>query len=341
MKYIWNKTRLINFIKESLDDSWVIYRWKKVYDLFCWTWSVSSFFLENDCEVFSCDNMTYSIAEQYRKLYFREEPEFQELKNKYWISSLDEVLKYLNELEWFSWYFFDNFCENWKHKRKFFSDWNAKKIDAIRQKIDERKDLIPYEKYMFLLWILMNAADFVSNTAWTYWAFLKIWRTMALKEINLIKPDFIKTWKMNIFLGDVIKFVESQPEVDVAYMDPPYNTRQYPAYFSTLESIVVYDKQELKWKAWLRNYDDQKSKFSIKKDVLNEFSCLISKIKAKNIVLSYSTEGIMKINDIIEVFERYWVTKVYGHDYRRFKTNAWTDCDTNLKELVFICKKEC
>ena len=32
------------------------------------------------------------------------------------------------------------------------------------------------EKYMFLVGCLMNSADFVSNTAGTYGAYLKIWR---------------------------------------------------------------------------------------------------------------------------------------------------------------------
>ena len=339
MKYIWNKTRLLNFIRETLLFSGIDYKWKKVYDLFCWTWSVSSFFLENDCEVYSCDNMNYSIAEQYRKLYFKSSPDFSELKQKYWLQTLKNVLDYLNNLEGVKWYFYDNFCENWKYWRRFFKDSNAEKIDAIRWKIEERKYLLPFEKYMFLVWILMNAADFVSNTAWTYWAYLKIRRSMALKDLILEEPEYIGQWKMNIFLDDVVDFVETKPEVDIAYMDPPYNTRQYPAYFSALESIVVNDFQELKWKSWLRDYENQRSKFSIKKDVLNEFEKLVSKIRWKYIVMSYSTEGIMKVEDIIKILEKYWKVEVYWRDYRRFKTNARTDTNTNLKELILICKK--
>lgn len=340
MKYIGNKSRLIGFIEESLLDAKINYKNTTVYDLFSGTGSVSEFFLKNNCEVFSCDNMNYAIAEQYRKLFFREEPKFNELKKIIGYDKLDDILNYLNNLEGIEGYFFDNFCEEGKYKRRFFSTDNAKKIDAIRTKIEEWKDILPIEKYMFLVGTLMNSADFVSNTAGTYGAYLKIWRSMALKDLELVKPEFINTGNIKLFVDDVINFVEKNRKADIVYMDPPYNTRQYPAYFSTLESIVVNDNQELKGKTGLRDYEKQKSKFSIKKDVKDEFMKLIDEIEANYIVMSYSTEGILDKNFILEILNNKGKTKMYNTFYRRFKTNAWTDNNTNLKEILFICKVE-
>ena len=282
--------------------------------------------------------MNYAIAEQYRRLYFRKEPIFNELKNIIGYEKLDDILKYLNSLEGNEGYFFENFCEEGKYKRRFFSSSNAKKIDAIRNKIDEWKDILPYEKYIFLVGILMNSADFVSNTAGTYGAYLKIWRSMALKELKLEKPEFINSGEIKMYISDVIDFVKEQNKADIVYLDPPYNTRQYPAYFSVLESIVVNDNQVLNGKTGLRNYEKQKSKFSIKKDVKEEFEKLINNIKSDYIVMSYSTEGILDSNFIMEVLKRKGKTKMYNTSYRRFKTNAWTEKNTNLKEILFICK---
>ena len=81
MKYIGNKTRLIGFIEECLRDSAVEFDNSVVYDLFSGTGSVSELFLRHNCKVLSCDNMNYAIAEQYRKLFFRKEPEFEEIEN--------------------------------------------------------------------------------------------------------------------------------------------------------------------------------------------------------------------------------------------------------------------
>ena len=338
MKYIGNKSRLIGFIEDCLKDFKVDYKNVKVYDLFSGTGSVSEFFLKHNCKVLSCDNMNYAIAEQYRKLFFRKAPEFNELKKIVGYENLDGILNYLNGLEGEKGYFFENFCAEGKYKRKFFSVSNAKKIDAIRNKIEDWKDILPIEKYNFLVGILMNSADFVSNTAGTYGAYLKIWRSMALKEMKLEKPEFISTGKIELYTCDVIDFLKKQDKADIVYLDPPYNSRQYPANFSVLESIVVNDKQMLNGKTGLRNYENQKSKFAIKKYVKDEFVNLINNIKADYIVMSYSTEGILKSDFIMEILKQKGKTKMYNTSYRRFKTNSWTEKNTNLKEILFICK---
>lgn len=338
MKYIGNKTRLINFIEDSLKESGIDYNNSLVYDLFSGTGSVSEFFVKNNCRVLSCDNMNYAIAEQYRKLYYREEPKFEELIEIVGSSKLDDVLDYLNKLSGEEGYYFENFCEEGKYNRRFFKKENAKKIDAIRNKIDEWKDILPKEKYIFLVGILMDASDFVSNTAGTYGAYLKIWRSMALKDLKLEKPNFIQGGQIDFHVDDVLNFVKKNDKADIVYLDPPYNTRQYPAYFSTLESIVVNDKQKLNGKTGLRNYENQKSKFSIKKDVKEEFKKLIDNIKANYIVMSYSTEGILDKDYILQILKLKGDTVIYDTSYRRFKTNSWTEKNTNLKELLFICE---
>ena len=67
---------------------------------------------------------------------------------------------------------------------------------------------------------------------------------------------------------------------------------------------------------------------------------LIDEIEANYIVMSYSTEGILDKNFILEILNNKGKTKMYNTSYRRFKTNAWTDNNTNLKEILFICKLE-
>lgn len=338
MKYIGNKTRLIPFIESCLQGLNINYQNRTVVDLFSGTGSVSEFFMQHGCEVFSCDNMNYAIAEQYRKLYFRQEPQFPELRDEIGDETLEVVLAYLNRLELKEGYFFENYCQEGRAQRNYFKKENAKKIDAIREKIEEWKPLLPKEKYMFLLGILMDAADFVSNTAGTYGAYLKIWRSMALKELEMQMPGFIPVGNIHLLRNDVMEALEDIPEdADITYMDPPYNTRQYAANFHVLESIVVYDKQPLQGKSGLRSYEKQKSKFSMKSEVKEEFRRLIEKIHSNYIVMSYSTEGILAKEDIEEILRQKGELHVFDKDYRRFKTNAWTDNQTNLKELLFVC----
>lgn len=338
MKYIGNKTRILDFIESSMKKSKINYKNKIVADLFAGTGSVSNMFLKNGCKTYSCDNMTYSICEQYRVNYYQSEPDFKELEDIINVKTLDEVLEYLNKLNGIEGYFYNNYAPSGKYGRKYFSDKNAKKIDAIADSLYNWKSILPVEKYNFLNGIFMCAADKVSNTSGTYGAYLKIWRSMALKDIFLEKPEFNSKGISYIYQDDVLNFVKRYKGFDIVYLDPPYNKRQYASNFHVLESIVVNDKQELKGKTGLRNYKNQKSNFCIKSKVLANFTKLIENIDSKYIVMSYSTEGLLSEKEIVNIMSIRGKVTEYKNSYRRFKTNSWTDSNTGLKEIIFICK---
>lgn len=337
MKYIGNKTRVIDFIQKSMDSSKIDYKNKKVADLFAGTGSVSNFFLKNGCEVYSCDNMTYSICEQYRTNYYSTEPTFKELE-ECGIKSLSDVIKYLNELSGKKGYFYDNYAPSGKYERQYFSNNNAMKIDSIADTLELWKNKLPLDKYYYLQGIFMCAADKVSNTSGTYGAYLKIWRSMALKNIELEKPEITSKGVNVIVQDDVANFVKKYKKFDIVYLDPPYNCRQYASNFHVLESLVVNDKQDLKGKTGLRNYDNQKSDYCISSKVYNSFEKLINSIDSKYIVMSYSTEGLLSEDEIINVLSKKGEVSVFKNEYRRFKTNAWTEENTGLQEIVFICE---
>ena len=137
---------------------------------------------------------------------------------------------------------------------------------------------------------------------------------------------------------DVLECVKENKNSYLIYLDPPYNERQYASNFHVLENIVVYDKQDLKGKTGLRDYRHQKSNYCLKSKVLEEFSNLINNCNTEYIVMSYSTEGLLSVNDIKKIFEEKGTLTIYTYDYRRFKTNAWTSDQTGLRELLFVCK---
>ena len=121
----------------------------------------------------------------------------------------------------------------------------------------------------------MCSADKVSNTSGTSGAYLKIWRSMALKNLVLEKPIFINKGNSIIKQMDVLECVKENKDSYLIYLDPPYNERQYASNFHVLENIIVDDKQDLKGRTWLRDYRHQKSNYCLKSKVLEEFSNLI------------------------------------------------------------------
>lgn len=339
MKYIGNKTRLLNFISEAFDKenfptSGVL------FDIFGGTGAVGNFFKKKGFKIISNDLMTYSFIQQYVSVTINKTPLFNNITS----NGLKGVIEILNNLPEKKGYAFNNYAPSGIHKRRYFSDNNAMKIDAIRDTIQEwkEKNIINNDEYYVLLYSLINAADFVANISGTYGAYLKIWRSMALKQLTLKEPEIYDNSLHNeIYQGDANNIV-SKVNYDILYIDPPYNNRQYAPNFHVLESLAVWDKQELNGITGQRNYDDKKSAYCSKKEAIIAFERLIKETKAKYIAFSYSNEGIMNYEDIIKILKSKGKVSEYETDYRRFRTEQdnkhrqYKKCNDKVKEYLFM-----
>lgn len=339
MKYIGNKTRLLNFIEQSMIESEVPFK-GTFCDLFGGTGSVGRYFKEKGFKVISNDLMTYSYIIQYVSVYLNRLPAFDKLK----MGNAEAVIQYLNKLAPINGYIFENFAPSGKCGRQYFSDSNAQKIDAIREQVEDwyKKDCITIDEYYVLLSALIDAADFVANISGTYGAYLKIWRSMALKELKLKVPTLYDNNKDNeIYNIDANNLIEDI-DCDVLYIDPPYNERQYASNFHVLESLAVWDKQILFGKTGQRDYASKKSKYCSKSEAMIVFEDLIAKAKAKYIIVSYNSEGIIPGEKILDILRTRGKVKEFTTDYRRFRTERdsehrhYKKCGDKVVEYLYI-----
>ncbi len=82
------------------------------------------------------------------------------------------LIKELNNQAPVEGFIFNEYCIGGIARRQYFSDANGKRIDAIRQKIEEwkSKKMVSQNQYYFLLASLLESADKVANTASVYGA---------------------------------------------------------------------------------------------------------------------------------------------------------------------------
>ncbi len=199
-----------------------------------------------------------------------------------------------------------------------------RRIEAIRNVIQFWRDnnLITEDEFFILLASLIDAADFVANIAGTYGAFLKIWRSMALKPLTLLPPRLIESnLKHQIYLEDVNKLIRNI-NCNILYLDPPYNSRQYAPNFHILETIARWDNPKIYGKTGLRHYDGQKSDYNVKGKCENIFADLIKNADCEYILLSYNNEGIIPEKIIKEILSEKGNLKIYEQPYRRFRTDS-------------------
>ncbi len=314
MNYIGSKYKLSDFIKQSVysvvgnDLSDMVF-----CDLFAGTGIIGRIFKPEVKSVISNDIEYYSYV--LNRNYIENHIAFE----------YQSLIEELNEIEGVDGFIFTEYSENGTSGRQYFSEYNGKKIDAVRLKIEEWKknNQITENQYFFLLASLLESADKVANTASVYGAFLKHIKKSAQKnmviEPAIFTPNDNSHKVFNIDSNELIKKISG----DILYLDPPYNTRQYGANYHLLNTIAKYDKFTPKGKTGLRSY--QKSSYCIRQSVKQSFEELIANAKFRYIFLSYNNEGLMNSQDIRAILSKYGRYDLTSTDYQRFRA----DKDTN------------
>ena len=315
MNYIGSKFTLSSFLEENIKQilkendsknlSEIVF-----YDLFTGTTAVSKIFKTQVKKIIANDKEYYSfvLAKNY-------------IGNHKAIKRKNELLEKLNNLDGVKSKISFNYSTCGKEKRQYFSETNAMKIDAIRSEIEKWKNIefINEEEYFFLLASLLESADKVANTASVYGAYLKHIKKSAQKELILKPAEFeINENKHDIFNEDANTLIK-KIKGDILYLDPPYNSREYGANYHLLNTIALYDDFTPKGKTGLREYE--KSNWCKKDKVYKELENLIKNADFKFIFLSYNDEGLLSLNQIKEIFEKYGKYDLKSKTYKRFKSD--------------------
>lgn len=186
-------------------------------------------------------------------------------------------------------------------ERKYFSEANARSIDGAANLIHQwKKDSAITEKeFVLLLATLISAVNDVANIAGTYGCFLSKWTQQARNSID-IEPLELREYPVDYSVSTLDVFdVKSRP-CDVVYLDPPYTKRQYASYYHILETLVKGDEPTVEGVAGLRPWKDNASVFCYKTKALKALVSLVNSQKSDRVLVSYSNEGHIKLDE----FER-------------------------------------
>ena len=343
MRYIGSKALLLEEIEDLIKEK--VSNANSFCDIFSGTSTIARHFKKN-FEIVSNDLLHFSYVLQKATIENEIYPEFKEIKNYLgkdpfdYFKEIEVDLNIINKIP----FIYQNYSPNKKSERQYFSNENGLRIDFIRQSIEEwhNNKLLLSNEYYYLLAGLLEAVPFISNIAGTYGAYLKHWDKRAQKKLELIKLDIVQNNKnnrsFNMDANNLIKEIEG----DILYIDPPYNKRQYAPNYHILETISKYDNPEITGITGMRPYKNLKSKYCLVKEVVNTFSNLIENAKFKHIIFSYSTEGIMSIEEIENILKTHGKRHTYDLKklpYRRYKHIAG-NVKHDLHELLFYIEKE-
>lgn len=241
-----------------------------------------------------------------------------------------------------------------ENERLFFSHENAVFIDAVLETIQAW----PNDKKNAVLASLLYKMSKHNNTSGVMKGFhrgfggskgdclSRILGKITIDPINYVE-GFVGT-VYNVKAEELFSKTNC-PEVDIAYLDPPYNGHQYSSNYHLLNSAVKYDFYDPgdihlpRNKVGIRR-DHNRSAFCHKSKASDAFQQLFSSIRAKYIILSYNNEGILSVSELEELIKNYFDEvhivskdyKKYGGGYGGYKNTKNTD----VKELFFVATND-
>jgi len=222
--------------------------------------------------------------------------------------------------------------------RCFFTTKNGHIIDNIRTYIDKNVP-IDYQKYCIAT--LLYESSVKNNTCGYFNSFYKdkvdgiqIGKyggknendlNRITSEINLPIPIFSQCNK-NIIVScnDTNKFVENMNPVDITYYDPPYNKHPYGTFYFLLNEIAYWNTNKIQHlpkhtdSVRGQSNDWKRSDYNSFSKACVAFENLIEKTKSNQIIISYYNKGIIPIDKMKTILEKFGTVVDYSFDHKPY-----------------------
>ncbi len=302
IKYIGSKRRLVPVLGELLAAAGA----ETALDLFTGTTRVAQEFKRRGAMVTAVDTARYSLV--FAQCHVATDATTVDKDD------LDDALRYLAALPGRPGYFTETFCV----RSRYFQPFNGERIDAIRDALASEFKGNPL--YPILLTGLIYAADRVDSTTGVQMAYVKEWAPRSFKRLELRVPE-LYAGPGRALQADACSVAPGLPEVDLAYLDPPYNQHRYYTNYHIWETLVAWDAPPHYGVACKRTDAREpltKSVFNVTRQMPAALRRLIADVRAKVLVLSYNNESWVTLDDLVDMCSVRGHVAVLAFDSRRY-----------------------
>ncbi len=376
--YIGNKRRLLSLIQKAIESSGITNANGLTFlDLFSGSGVVSRFAKSCGFEVYCNDWEEYAevISRGFVQINKKDIERIFGSQKKF-----DELLERINNLsdpkksdQYIAKYYAPSETDinkvDFKSERLFYTHENALAIDKIRNYIEENFPLTSYSETVLeksctandtncardlLIALLLYEAATHTNTSGVFKAFHKGFGghgkdalSRILASIELHEPYLCDSaHPVHVFREDANNLVRKLPQVDIAYLDPPYNQHQYGSNYHLLNTIAKWDKipepMELNEKGVLKNkaairsdWVNTRSAYCYKESAIAAFTDLIMNINARCILISYSSDGIIPFEEMKRICLNKGYVSIITSDYTKYRGGKQSNKRQNT-DIEFI-----
>lgn len=234
--------------------------------------------------------------------------------------------------------------------RVFYTRSNAIYLDTACREISKLPE--KYRKYF--LAPLLSQASMHANTSGVFKGFYKNGDgigqyggrgknalTRILKPINLCLPAF-SNFECDYEVhqkeaGDLVGEIE---EVDIAYLDPPYNQHPYGSNYFMLNLLCNYDRPTQMSRVSGIPTGWNRSSYNQRKEALPALCDIVERCRAKFLILSYNSEGFIPRETFVKEMKNVGRVRVMDTRYNTFRgCRNLRDRDIHITEMLFLVDK--
>jgi adenine-specific DNA-methyltransferase len=237
-------------------------------------------------------------------------------------------------------------------ERVFYTSRNARYIDTVRRRIDGlEEDYRP-----FFLAPLLAEASVHANTSGVFKGFYKNREsgrgrfggtnadalTRILAKIHLPFPVFSRfACPVRILREEAAAAAAKVPEVDVAYLDPPYNQHPYGSNYFMLNLICEYRQPEAISPVSGIPQIWNRSNYNSRARARAAFENLIRGIRAKFLLISFNSEGFITRGEMPGILSGAGKVSVLETPYNTFRgSRNLKNRDIHVKEYLYLVERK-
>lgn len=235
-------------------------------------------------------------------------------------------------------------------ERVFYTHRNAVFLDTARQAIEQ----LPQELRPYFLAPLLTQASVHTNTSGVFKGFHKNAEGIGqfggraqnalqriLAPISLPLPIFSRhECEVSVLQQDALMAARSIPELDLAYLDPPYNQHPYGSNYFMLNLLVNYKRPSTISRVSGIPNSWNRSVFNVRAQAAQALAELVEAISAPFILISYNSEGFITPQQMEEMLRPLGKLTTLRQSYTTFRgCRNLRNRSNKVDELLYLLEK--
>ncbi len=239
-----------------------------------------------------------------------------------------------------------------REDRVFYTRDNARRLDGYRRLIDTT----PEDVRELLLAPLLSQASVHSNTAGVFKGFYKNRETkigqfggtgsdalVRIKGKIVLEPPVLSRFECDyeVLQEDANGAARRVGDLDLAYIDPPYNQHPYGSNYFMLNLLVRYERPEKISRVSGIPAEWQRSGYNVRAKSLPLMRDLLHALDARYLLVSFNNEGFIATDEMRALLEEVGRVEVLETPYNAFRgSRNFNNRPIHVTEQLFLVERQ-